>query len=285
MILIIPVVVVVLALTIYPIAYSFFLSLQEQIWYPQVHYVFVGLQQYVKVLGDPLFLPAIVVMLRFIAEANILSILIGMGIALVMNEPFKGRSVLRTLILLPWAVSEFATGIIWSFIYKGNTVGLLNAILYSLGIVRKPITWVSATFAVEIISIAFAWHMAPLVAFFLLANLQFIPPDIYRQARIDGAGVFRRFRTIILPYLKYSLLIITLLITISAAKTLDIILTLTGGGPGFESSPLSNIIYVRFFKEFKFAYGTAMSWYLILIVIILTTSIFLLMTKKGFRRG
>jgi ABC-type sugar transport system permease subunit len=207
-----------------------------------------------------------------------------MGMALILNQKFKGRSILRALILLPWATSEFATGILWSYIFKGGTVGLLNTLLNILGIIEKPITWITPGFALETVSIAFAWRMAPLAAIFLLAGLQFIQPELYKQARIDGAGVFSRFWHITLPCLKHSLLIITVLITAYAAKTADIIIVMTGGGPGFESSTLTNLVYLRTYKELKFAYGAALSWYVIAIVLVLTITVFWLMSKRP-RRG
>jgi len=248
---------------------------------PELHFGFAGLLQYANVLQDPLFWKGIIVTFRFVVESVLLSALIGLGVALTLNQPFKGRGAVRALVLLPWAVSEFATGIIWSYLYRGSAFGLFNAILLSLRLISNPITWISEGFAVEAISLAFAWHMAPLAAFFFLANLQFIPKDIYRQARIDGANAFRRFRSITLPYLRYSLMIIAVLTMVYASKTIDIVLTLTGGGPGFESSTLTNIVYVRTFKELKFAYGAAMSWFLIVIVMALVTSTFVIMMRVG----
>lgn len=284
MLLVVPLLALTLVLTIYPLLFSMWLSFQEQVWYPELQYTFAGLTQFSRALMDPLFRKGTIVTLRFTAETVALSVLIGMGIALVLNQAFKGRGILRALILLPWATSEFATGILWSYIFKGSTVGLLNAILYVMGIIQKPITWITPGFALETASIAFAWHMAPLAAIFLLAGLQFIPTELYRQARMDGADVFRRFWHITLPGLRHSLLIITVLLTAYAAKTIDIIIVMTGGGPGFESSTLTNLVYLRTFKELNFAQGAALSWYVIALVLVLTISVFWLITKSR-RRG
>ncbi|WP_309493300.1 sugar ABC transporter permease [Candidatus Hecatella orcuttiae] len=281
--LLLPLIFFTMALVIYPLSYSLWLSFQEQIWIGGLRYVFGGLTQYAKALKDPLFINSIPITFRFVGESVTLAVLIGLGIALALNQPLQGRKVIRALILLPWAISEFATGIIWSFVYKRD-VGLLNAMLKALGIIESDIVWITPKFAIETVSIAFAWHMAPLAAFFFLAGLQFIPTDLYRQARIDGAGVVRRFLSVTLPHLKYSMLVITILITVMTARSLDTILTLTGGGPGFASSTFTNIVYVRTFKELQFAYGAALSWYVILIVVILVIVMFMLMTK-GFARG
>jgi ABC-type sugar transport system permease subunit len=267
-------------LNAYPLGQSLWLSFQRQVIRPELHYVPAGLDQYAKVLTDPLFVKGTLVMLRFIGLSVIMSVLIGLGLALILNGSFRGRGVFRALFLLPWAISEYSTGLIWKFVLRED-IGFANAALSSLGLIQEGIVWINPTFAIEAVAVAFVWHLAPLAGFFFLAGLQFIPRDLYRQATIDGAGAFRRFRSVTLPFLRYPMLITIALVTVFASKTLDIIITMTGGGPAFGSSTLTNVIYVRTFAELNFPYGAAMSWYVIIIVVALVVAMFWLMTRTS----
>jgi len=273
--LIIPLIVFTSVLNVYPLLYSVWISFLKSTRPPLV---FVGFDQYAKALQDPMFVNGIFVTLHFVADSIILSVLIGLGLALLMNRAFSGLGLVRAIFLLPWAISEYATGLIWKFMYNTD-IGFLNAVLSYTGLFSERVTWVTAGLGVETLAVAFAWHMAPLVAFFLLAGLQFIPRDLYKAAQVDGARVLRRFRSVTLPFLRYPLLIAVFLVTGSAARTLDIVFTLTRGGPSFTTSTMTNVIYIRTFQELNFSYGAALSVYLIIIITCLCVGMLVFMTR------
>ena len=130
-------------------------------------------------------------------------------------------------------------------------------------------------------AVAYSWHIVPLCAFFMLAGLQTIPEQLYMQAKIDGIGPIGRFFKITLPFIKYAILITFVLSTFFAATTADIVILMTGGGPGISSTTLTYYIYEVVFKRFNLGYGAAISWFLIAIVMVLATLYFTFLTRVG----
>lgn len=280
----VPLVIFVIALNAYPIVYAIWLSLTDFDLSRQTAN-FVGLQTYARVLSDPFTFSAIMVTLRFTAEAVVLNLLLGLGIALLLNETFRGRGVLRMIALLPWAMSTYAVATLYRFLY-GQDIGLFSSFLYALGFTKSYINFLSPEHAIEWVAVAFSWNLAPLGAFFLLAGLQVIPEDLYRQAKVDGAGSLRRFWHITIPHLRHALLIVLLIVTIFAATETTLILTLTGGGPGISTQTLTYWIFAQTFRNYDIAYGAALSWVLIIIVLVIGIAYYLvLMRTRGAKRA
>ncbi len=247
---------------------------------------FVGGAHYDKLLGDPQVLNALILSLKFTAVSVVLSLIIGLAIALVLNEDFPGRGVLRAIVLLPWAVSEVVTATMWIFIVN-PTFGGLNGILAPLGLVSPSHDWLGEGAAIYWVALAFVWHIAPLGAFFFLAALQTVPPDLYRAARIDRAGPISRFIHVTLPHLRYVVLIILVVVTVEAFRGFDLVFAFTRGGPGTSTQIFPLLIFRYTFEFSQYGLAAAASYILISVGLVLTTVYFIVLTfrRKQVRVG
>lgn len=278
LVLLVPLIALVFSINIYPVAYSFWLSLNDVSLIKQT-VEFVGVQQYAKALYDSLFAGSVQVSIRFVAESVLLILLASVGMAVVLNEKVSWGPVLKVLVILPWALSEFAVAIAGRFFLDRN-YGFLNALLLSLRIIDKPIYFLNPFNAVDWLAIFYAWNIAPIGAYFILSALQTIPEDLYKQAKTDGASAFQRFWIITFPFIRYAVLITMVLATILSASSVVLSFALTGGGPGFASTPATLYAFRVFFNAQDFGYGAAMSWLLLLFVIIASIFYFRLLKLR-----
>jgi ABC-type glycerol-3-phosphate transport system permease component len=181
-----------------------------------------------------------------------------------------------TVVILPWAVSLYATSIVWKYLYSPEW-GFFNAVLLKLKIIDQPFDFLQADWAVLSVAFAHAWQISPLGIYFILATLQMIPEDQYKMAKVDRLGPFGRFRFVVLPYIKAPLLIVMVLITVEAARVFDTIFFLTNGGPGDVSTTLTWVAYRETFQKRAYGYGAAVGWLLVAFSLIITTVYFLLL--------
>ena len=159
-----------------------------------------------------------------------------------------------TIVILPWAVSLYATAIVWKYLYSAEW-GMFNAILLKLNLIETPFNFLSQTWAVPAVAVAHAWQIAPLGMYFVLASLQVIPEDLYKAAKVDRLGTIGRFRNVVFPYIKAPLLIVMVLVTVEAARAFDVIFFMTGGGPGDVSTTLHLEVYRVFYKNDPVRFG------------------------------
>lgn len=274
-----PLIVFEFALSIYPLAYSIYLSFYDINLFKN-KWEFVGFKQYARAFTDPSLEEATIVTIRFIAECTVLVVILSLLIALLLNEVFVGRGLLRVLVIMPWAISEFATATVGRYLFSGS-YGFLNSLLYRLGLINTYVDFLGTGFVVEILSALWSWHFAPLGIFFILSGLQTIPEDLYKQARVDGASFFARFRIITLPFIKYALLMTLVLATIESARSTDLVFVLTGGGPGTASTTVTYYIYKVFFRGLDLGYGAAISWLFMIGLIFAITAYFIILTRRG----
>ena len=263
---------------VFPLIYSAWLSLHDTNVITKKQR-FVGAKHYVDLLNDPQVVNSIMLSLKFTAVSVILSLAVGLAIALVLNEDFPGRGVLRAIVLLPWAVSEVVTATMWIFVVN-PTFGGLNGILAPLGVVGSSHDWMGEASAIYWVAVAFVWHIAPLGAFFFLAALQTIPADLYRAARIDRAGPVARFIHVTLPHLKYVVLIVLVVVTVEAFRGFDLLFAFTRGGPGTGTQILSLLIYRYQFEFSKYGLAASASYLMIAIAMVLTTAYFIVLTYR-----
>jgi ABC-type sugar transport system permease subunit len=270
-----PVLILLLAIVGYPTLYSLWMS------FHRIDLIFkrteaVGWQNYQEALTSPAFFHALQVTVYYTALVTIFTLAIAVGGALVLNEKFRGRGIVMTLVILPWAVSLYATAIVWKYLYSAEW-GMFNAILLKLGIVDQPVNFLSERLAVPAVAVAHAWQIAPLGMYFVLATLQVIPEDLYKAAKVDRLGALGRFRHVVFPYIKAPLLIVMVLVTVEAARVFDIIFFMTGGGPGDVSTTLTWEVYRVFYKNNQYGQGAALGWLLVILTTIITTIYFLLL--------
>jgi multiple sugar transport system permease protein len=263
-----PAMVVLLGILGIPIGYAIVMSFQRIELTISPKRPFVGLENYAEVLSSPALHASVWRTLVFAAMTVVSSVLLALVLALLLNEQFRGRKVVRVLFLLPWAVAPVVSGVLWRFLFQSN-YGLVNAVLYQLGVIKQYVTWLNdATIALSIASIATTWKTTPFLMLIILAALQSIPESLFRAARMDGAGPWARFRAITLPHLRGILVFSVVMQTIVSLQTFDLIFTLTRGGPGQETVVLSFLVFINAFERLSLGAASAMAILLAILIII-----------------
>jgi multiple sugar transport system permease protein len=272
----------VIAVMGYPWAYSAWLSLHNMNLMTQ-RWTWVGLDNYQNILNDESFIASLTRTLWFSGLVVTGGTVVGLGIALVLNETFRGRGPMRSIVLLPWAIAPVVVGKIFTLIYSGQ-YGTLNGLLYQFNLIDSYVPWLTeSTRAMFLVALASIWQGAPLSALLLLAALQSLPQNLFNAAKIDGASAFQRFRKITLPWVKPMLLFVIILNTINALMTFDLIYVLTQGGPGESTTVLSWLGYVTFFNFGRYGEGAAILYVLSLISLVLAVVYFGVLTRSRTR--
>jgi multiple sugar transport system permease protein len=276
-----PALLLICVLTVLPIISAFWISLHHYSLRRPDDFSFVGIQNYLELLATSDFWNSLYVTLLFTFWTTILVLIIAMVVALVMNEPFRGRGILRALILLPWAMPGVVNALMWQWVYNGK-VGILNGALYSVGAIDTYHAWLveSGTMYPAII-FANVWNTFPFSALIFLAALQSVPSELYDASRVDRANVFQRYRYITLPWLVHPILIVLILQALGGIRLFDIIYLLTGGGPGNETSTIGYAAYQTAFLSFNFGLGNAYSY----IIALITLAIALIYMRVLWSRG
>ena len=210
---------------------------------------FVGIDNYVKTLTSANFQRTLTTTTIFAVVSVFAEMVLGVLAALLLNHQFYGRTVLRALMILPWALPTVVNATLWRLIYNPE-YGALNAALTQIGMLDAYRSWLGEPgTALASLIIADCWKNFPLVALIALAALQAVPRDITAASLVDGAGPFARFRFVILPYLAGPLIVALVLRTIEAFKVFDIIWVMTRGGPANSTRTLSILVYQEAFPS------------------------------------
>ena len=267
-----------------PLVYSLALSLHRINMLTQ-QWVFVGLQNYTDILPAPEFIAAFGRTAYFAAVTVVGGLVLGMAMALVLNMSFPGRNFLRSVVLVPWAMAPVAVGVLWGWMFNGE-YGTLNAILFDLGLIERPIHWLAdGDTAFNLVALVHIWNHAPLTSLLILAGLQSMPDSLHRAARIDGAGPVQRFFRITLPWLRPMLLLVMILSTINAIMAFDLFWIMTRGGPGSATTVFSWMGYAYAFQFFRFGEGAAILYVLTLLCLVLAWLYLKLFFPEVGRRG
>jgi len=245
--------------SIFPIFESFRLSFYRLILtLPWLGQRIVGLENYSDLLSDPVARDAIGTTLIFIAVTIPFELLFGLGIALVLNHGFRGRGLLRAVVLIPWAVPTVVSSQMWRFIFN-DRYGLVNFLLFGADTARYIAPLADPYLAMISIMAAEIWKTTPFAALIILAGLQGISDDLYEAASIDGATSWQKFRHITLPLLKPALLLAVLFRTIDALRVFDLVYVMTQGGPADTTNVLQFYGYKKTFAEGMVGYGSAIA--------------------------
>lgn len=231
---------------------------------------FVFLENYRKMLQDPMFW----FVLRNTGIWTVCGVafkcIIGLTIALVLNQQFPGRNIIRLIVLLPWATMLVVSGITWRWIFN-SLYGFLNSILFNFGLIDQPITWLSSSYGAFLACfIASAWTIIPFHALAFLSGLQTIPQELYESADCEGASALQKFKYITLPLLKPILLIVMTISTIWTFNAFSTIMVLTGGGPLHATEIMVTFIYKNAFRFSKIGYANAMATTTFLILLLVS---------------
>lgn len=219
---------------------------------------FVGFENYVKILTNPDFWSSFGFTMLFTITAVLFETALGLIFALILNEAFFGRGALRTVILIPWAIPTIVSAKIWKLTYNYQG-GILNYLAVAMGLSPDKIDWIgTGVNAFWSLMLADVWKTTPFVVIILLAGLQAIPTDIYKQAKIDGAGMLKSFFSITLPLIKPVLTITLIFRTVDTLRIFDIVYALTGGGPAGSTETLSSFGY-KYFANAEFGMGSTIS--------------------------
>ncbi|MEO0379848.1 MAG: sugar ABC transporter permease [Pseudomonadota bacterium] len=266
-----PAIVIMALALMYPLGYMIWGSFRD--WNPSQtigEAEFVGLKNYITLWGDPNFHESLGVTLRFAFFVVTIEMLIGVGLALLLDRDIRGISVLRTMFILPMMIAPVVVGLMWRYMYH-PTVGTFNRTLDSLGIPR--VDWLG-DYALMSIIIADIWQWTPFIFILALAALQSLSRSALEAARIDGATPWQQIIHIKLPLMMPVLIVTALLRLIDAFKVLEVILVMTEGGPGLSTEILALRIS-RTATEFReLGVAAAMSNYLLMLLLLLTVAMF-----------
>jgi multiple sugar transport system permease protein len=262
--LIAPLAAVLLVVAVFPLVYSFYISLFNLKLTRPWKVPFVGFANYEQVLSSATFWASVERTVVFTVIAVVGISIIALLVALLLNENFPGRRLLSALLLIPWAIPYVANALMWKWIYDSN-FGALNGALLQLGFIDNYMVWLGdAKKTLPLIAQAFVWKEVPLAAILLLVGLKTIPGDLYAAAKVDGANVVQRFFHITLPALKTSFALVFIYDAMMAIRHFDLFFILTEGGPGNASDVVAWRIYVETFRNLSFGVGAAMSYILAL---------------------
>lgn len=268
--LLVPSLLIIFGVVIYPLVYSFFLSLHRVYLNEPGIAPFVGFRNYGELLLDSFFWNTIGRTLFFSVLSVTGAFAIGLGIALVLNREFRYRGIVRALILIPWALPSVVVGITWRWIYNAD-YGALNGLLLNFGLIDSYRSWLgNPSTALYMIVITKIWKEVPFVALILLAGLQTIPKSLYEAAKIDGSDFWRCFRYITLPLLRPSILVVLVLQTMWSIRVFDIIYVMTRGGPANKTMVITYYTFLRTFKFLDFGHGTALAYIVTMFIVVLT---------------
>lgn len=267
--LVLPAIVVLGLVFLYPLGQSVWLSLHNyNLTQPWRGMPFVGLDNYARLLVDPFFYRSLSLTLYWTSGSVAGEVLIGLAAALLLNQTFPGRAIARAVILVPWAVPTVLVAIVFSTIFHAN--GILNELLLRAGFIAEQIPFLSSTqWAMPTLIMAHIWKSFPFICVVILAGLQSIPKELYEAAEMDGAGPFQRFRHITLPGLRGVMVIAVLLATIFSLKGIDFQYIMTFGGPANSTKVIAFHAYHTAFAEYAFGRASAIAVVLTIITAII----------------
>jgi multiple sugar transport system permease protein len=266
-----PAVTFVVVMMLFPVLYTLFLSFTNWNLTSGMPLRFSWFRSYARVLGEPRFLDAIGRTFSFTALAVAVETILGLALALLLNREFKGKAVMKLILLLPLVATPVAIGIVWNLFFD-PTIGLANFVLGLLGM--PPSAWVSSPKTViPSLALVDIWQWTPMITLIVLAGLAALSPEPYESARVDGATSLQIFSKITLPMIAPTLLTAMILRSVDALKTFDIIYAMTGGGPGYASETLNVMAFKYSFEYFRMGQSSVILVFLFLLVLLLSMAI------------
>lgn len=270
----------ILALTLYPVAYSIWLSLLEKhSFFPQER--FIGLENYIYLWSDPEFWTSLWYGVVYSVWTILFQIVLGVAAALILNETFLGRGLIRGIVLFPYMIPTIVAVILWKWLLN-DTYGVVNYWLLALGIVRDPISWLGADHIMLSLVVMSIWQFFPFVLLSILARLQTIPEELYEAAKVDGASAFRRFVHITLPQIRGILFVVILLRSIWMFTKFDTVWLMgEGAGAGRFIRTLPVYAYMRTLTYYQAGLGAALAVIMFAILAVSTVIYFGLFREEA----
>lgn len=277
--LLLPAMLLLAGLTLYPVLYGVWLSLHHKhSFFPQQSWA--GLENYWFLLADPEFSESVWRGVVYSVSTIALQIIIGVGAALVLNQYFPGRSLVRGIVLFPYVIPTVVAVILWKWLLN-NQFGLINYGMVQLGLTDEPINWMGHTYIMTSLILISVWQFFPFVVLAVLARLQTIPTELYEAARVDGAGALSRFFHVTLPQLASVLFIVVLLRTIWMFTKFDTVWLMTqGGGAEKYIRTLPVYAYLRAFHYYEAGTGAAASVVMFLLLVVFAAVYFAMFRRE-----
>ncbi len=276
-----PGVLLLVIFVVLPIFYSSVMSLQNiNLVRAEQTRPFIGVDNFVKALTDDLFWASLGRSFYVAGVRVLFTVGLGLFFALLLNETFFGRGLLRVIILVPWAIAPVVGALMWQLIFNAK-YGVLNAVLLAVGAITSYIAWMAnPLLSIHIVILVETWRAVPFAALFLLAAMQSIPASQYRAAKVDGANAWQCLRHITLPALRKTILILVLIETIWALQLFDTLYILTQGGPGLKTTVLTYLVFTQAFESLKLGYASAIGLLLFLCILLSAGVIFWLIVRE-----
>jgi ABC-type sugar transport system permease subunit len=276
-----PAALVILLVVLVPLARAAWMSLFDISLVRPGDEPFVGLGNYIDQLTSADFWAATWRALWFTVVSTALELGLGLALALLMDQPLRFRWLLRTLVILPWALPTIVNALMWRWIDNAE-YGALNALLTQLGIFHSYQVWLSnSDIAMWMVVLADVWKMTPLVAILLLAGLQSVSPELVEAAKVDGATTLQAFRHVLLPLIVPVILIVLVLRTMEAFKVFDIVWIMTGGGPANATQTIAIYAYQTAYQGYDFGRGAALGYLIALAIMVLAAIYLRLLGRLG----
>lgn len=252
-----PTLLIIALILVYPVLQSVVLSFGDNGFGGMDPYEFVGLQHYAALLDNDRFWNSLAVTFVFTLVSIPLELVLGIALAVLMNESFHGKGLARLAVLFPWALPTALNALMWRWMYNAD-YGLFNDVALKSGVVDQPINWFGdATLAMGAMVAVSVWKTSSFMALIILAGLQSIPKDLYEAGRMDGMNRWREFSEITLPLLKGSIMVALIIRSMDALRTFELPFNLTDGGPVTATETLSLYAYKTIFEFIEFNAGAA----------------------------
>ncbi|HVY20968.1 MAG TPA: sugar ABC transporter permease [Bauldia sp.] len=258
--LLLPTLIIVGTMVVVPLVYAFWLSLHDVQASPRAERPFVGFANYIAILASPAFQHALWNTAYFTVVSLVVQVPVGLAIAILLDQKFPGRGIVRAMILIPWALPTIVNGALWQWIYNPS-YGALNGLLRQLGLIHEPVLWLGSPIAaMNAVIVADTWKILPFYAVMFLAGLQTIPRELFDASTVDGATPLDKLRYVIIPLLKPFFLVVLVLRTTEMFRAFDLIYMLTSGGPAGGTTVVAYYAYQVTFQSLRFGYGSAVSF-------------------------
>ena len=271
---------------VFPLVYAFYLSLQDFDLSVGPDYEYVGGRNYVEALfKDQRFLGSVWNTAVIIAPSLAVELLLGLGIALLLNRVIRGRPIVTALLAIPAMVSPVMAAMAWRMMY-GVKYGAINNLGRQLGILDVYFDWfASPAIAVTAVVLVEVWHNTPFMMLVLLAGIQSIPQELYDAAKVDGATPWQSFWSVTLPLLRFTMAVGVMIRLIDLTKLFGLIFVLTYGGPGSSTETVAFNTYLVGFKDFRMSYASALSYVIVGGVLVLTLVFLWIQRVREARAG
>jgi multiple sugar transport system permease protein len=277
--LLLPTVLILVGLVLYPFFYAIWLAFTDKAVGSAGQ--FVGFRNFAYVIAWPQFSTAVFNTVVFTVSAIAIKFVLGMAVALVLNQRIRGRNFFRAFLLLPWVMPAFVVYLVWRWLYDPLS-GLINYALIDLGLIASPIAFLSErSTAMASVIVAHAWRNFPFYAISFLAGMQTISQELYDSAQVDGASRWQQFCYITLPGLYHIIGVVLLLTTIQTANAFEPVYLLTGGGPSDATMVYTMLVYVMGMVNLRLGEAAAVSTLFLPLLVALVLAVTMLLQKKA----